>query len=181
MCVSGAEEKMERADEERGGDGGHWTSTGIVWPFKLSGVHINWYINRRGKLVLFWWPTNHPQNADEIDKKLKTQEESLRKISEGSSIGEEEDSFKPNFIYRTCFWYVRAFATEDLPQGKRLWTWTLCGIFLIQFDLLDMLLIWYLHSPLRESVLGHGEAAREDQRTAESFHWPAQVTILVNS
>jgi hypothetical protein len=28
-----------------------------------------------------------PQNADEIDKKLKSQEESLRKISEGSSIG----------------------------------------------------------------------------------------------
>ena len=28
-----------------------------------------------------------PQNADEIDKKLKSQEESLRKISQGSSIG----------------------------------------------------------------------------------------------
>ena len=38
-------------------------------------------------------PTNHRQNADEIDKKLKSQEESLRKISEGSSIGEEEDSY----------------------------------------------------------------------------------------
>ena len=29
------------------------------------------------------------QNADEIDKKLKSQEESLRKISQGSSIGED--------------------------------------------------------------------------------------------
>ena len=36
-------------------------------------------------LTLNW----NSQNADEIDKKLKSQEESLRKISQGSSIGEE--------------------------------------------------------------------------------------------
>ena len=50
-------------------------------------------------------PTNDPQNADEIDKKLKSQEESLRKISEGSSIGEEEDSYLAsfNFICWICF------------------------------------------------------------------------------
>ena len=87
-------------------------------------------INCGGKRVFHFGdqPTNHPQNADEIDKKLKSQEESLRKISEGSSIGEEEDkpylaSFKPNFI---CG-YVRVLEIEDLP--------------------------------LRQSVLGHGEAA----------------------
>ena len=35
MCISGAEEKVERADEKRRGGGGHWTSTGIVWLSKL--------------------------------------------------------------------------------------------------------------------------------------------------